>query len=226
MKNPRITLFAVLVVAAVALATVSILAYAYGGNATTNTYLNANTSGTNVYHSGMMGGDWSGMMSGMMGGTWGPAASVQTPVATQNAILPLVGLASLVGAAVTGTSGVAYYVTGFKVGITKRSQKSLVEDCPQNVITPYESVSKTLTSEERRVLDVLVSHNGKYLQKYLRAETGLSRLKTHRIVSRLAERGIVTLERSGNTNEVLLSNWLRLGTENSHRIEKAHNQNC
>ena len=218
MKNPRITIFSVLLVAAIALATVSILAYAYAGNAAANIYPNATTSGTNVYHSGMMGGDW----SGMMGGAWGPSSSVQSPTTTQTAILPLVGLAALVGAAVTGTGGVAYYLTGFKMGIDKHAPKSLVEDCPQNVITPYASVSKILTSEERQVLDVLVLHNGKYLQKYIRAETGLSRLKTHRIVSRLAERGIVTLERRGNTNEVLLSNWLRLETENSHRIGNAH----
>jgi uncharacterized membrane protein len=71
--------------------------------------------------------------------------------------------------------------------------------------TPYDSVSKTLTLEERKVVDVLTLHNGQYLQKYIRTETGLSRLKVHRIVSRLAERGIVTLEQTGNTNKVYLS---------------------
>ena len=54
-----------------------------------------------------------------------------------------------------------------------------------NVETPYDSVSKTLTTDERKVVDVLTSHNGQYLQKYVRAETGLSRLKIHRIVTRL-----------------------------------------
>jgi uncharacterized membrane protein len=95
------------------------------------------------------------------------------------------------------------------MGIAEHAPRSTVENSTENVTTPYTSVSKTLTSEERKVLDVLVSHNGKYLQKYIRAETELSRLKTHRIVSRLAERGIVTLERSGNTNEVRLSSWLQ-----------------
>jgi uncharacterized membrane protein len=77
-----------------------------------------------------------------------------------------------------------------------------------NVETPYDSVSKTLTVDERKVVDVLASHDGEYLQKYMRTETGLSRLKIHRIVTRLAERGIVTLEQSGNTNKVFLSSWL------------------
>jgi uncharacterized membrane protein len=75
--------------------------------------------------------------------------------------------------------------------------------------SPYESVSKTLTTEERRVLDVLVTHQRRYLQKYIRKEAGLSRLKTHRIIARFAERGIVTLKQSGNTNEVVLSDWLQ-----------------
>jgi len=71
-----------------------------------------------------------------------------------------------------------------------------------------ESVLKTLTEDERKVLEVLREHDGKYLQKYIRKEAGLSRLKTHRILARFAERGIVTLEKTGNTNEVQIVDWL------------------
>ncbi len=81
---------------------------------------------------------------------------------------------------------------------------------PQN---PIESVSKTLTAEERKVLDVLVAHQGRFLQKYIRKEAGLSRLKTHRIIARFAERGIVTLKPSGNTNEISLADWLNRDTK-------------
>jgi uncharacterized membrane protein len=73
----------------------------------------------------------------------------------------------------------------------------------------FASVVKTLTHEERRVVEVLAAHQGKYLQKYIRSETGYSRLQTHRIVARLAGRGIVTLKKTGNTNTVSLSNWLK-----------------
>jgi len=66
-----------------------------------------------------------------------------------------------------------------------------------------------LTNDERKVVEVLTSHDGKYLQKYIRNDAGLSRLQTHRIVARLAERGIVTLEKTGNTNMVVLANWLK-----------------
>ena len=68
---------------------------------------------------------------------------------------------------------------------------------------------KTLTPDEKKVMDVLVAHQGKYLQKYVVKESGLSRLKTHRIIARFAERGIVTVKEFGNTNEVVLSDWVR-----------------
>ena len=68
---------------------------------------------------------------------------------------------------------------------------------------------KTMTPEEQKVLNVLVSHQGKYLQKYIGKEVGLSRLKTHRIVARFAQRGIVTVKEFGNTNEIVVSDWVR-----------------
>jgi hypothetical protein len=68
---------------------------------------------------------------------------------------------------------------------------------------------KTMTPEEQKVLNVLVAHQGKYLQKYVSKEAGLSRLKTHRIVARFAQRGIVTVKEFGNTNEVVVSDWVR-----------------
>ena len=68
---------------------------------------------------------------------------------------------------------------------------------------------RTSKPDERKVLEVLAAHNGKYLQKYISKETGLSKLRTHRIIARFVERGIVTASRSGNTNEVSLADWLK-----------------
>ncbi|MCP8315648.1 MAG: hypothetical protein H3Z51_02135 [archaeon] len=78
----------------------------------------------------------------------------------------------------------------------------------------YDTIIKTLKPDERLVLEVLRKHDGKYLQKWIRKETGLTRLKTHRIIARLAERGIVTVKIYGNTNEVALSSWIKLNDEN------------
>jgi hypothetical protein len=68
-------------------------------------------------------------------------------------------------------------------------------------------VMRTLKPEERKVVDVLKVHGGTYLQKFITQETGMSRLKTHRVVATLSERGIVRTEKKGNTNEVSLAKW-------------------
>jgi len=72
-----------------------------------------------------------------------------------------------------------------------------------------EVLLKTMTPEEQKVITVLLAHQGKYLQKYVVKEAGLSRLKTHRIVARFAERGIVSVKEFGNTNEILLADWVK-----------------
>jgi uncharacterized membrane protein len=68
-------------------------------------------------------------------------------------------------------------------------------------------VLRTLKPDEKIVVGTLKIHGGTYLQKYVSQETGLSRLKTHRVVAKLAERGIVLVEKRGNTNEVSLAKW-------------------
>jgi uncharacterized membrane protein len=72
-------------------------------------------------------------------------------------------------------------------------------------------VLRTLKPEERKVVTVLEAHGGTYMQKFITKETGLSRLKTHRVVAALSERGIVHVEKRGNTNEVSLAKWFQEG---------------
>ena len=72
-------------------------------------------------------------------------------------------------------------------------------------------VVKTLKPEERSIVNVLDVHGGTYLQKYITKEAGLSRLKTHRVVASLSERGIVQVEKYGNTNQVKLAKWFHDG---------------
>src|ERR1700751_3647754 len=72
-------------------------------------------------------------------------------------------------------------------------------------------VLKTLKPDERTVVEVLSMHGGTCLQKFISKESGLSRLKTHRVVAALSERGIVTAEKHGNTNQVTLVKWFHEG---------------
>jgi hypothetical protein len=155
-------------------------------------------------------------MNGMMGGTGYSGYAAPSYLW----IIP----AGLIGFVAIGIIGLAFYIAFPEIKPTttldeKGKMNPVSSDVPKAPVakivspnappSPYESVSKTLTNEERRVLDVLVTHQGRYLQKYIRKEAGLSRLKTHRIIARFAERGIVTLKHSGNTNEVVLSDWLQ-----------------
>lgn len=158
---------------------------------------------------------WSGM-GGMMGGTSGSQAQVQ------NSAAPYFGVVfvALTAVALVGIGGMVYFVAfpqirtapfaaqlGFKGSVIQTLGVQAPEAAA--VASPYESVTKTLTGDERKVIEVLKAHGGKYLQKYIRNDAGFSRLQTHRLVARLAERGIVTLEKTGNTNAVLLANWLK-----------------
>jgi hypothetical protein len=155
--------------------------------------------------------NWMGQMGNMMGG--------QTTTSAQNSAgyFGLVFIV-LVALAVVSVGGLVYFVAfpelkfsraGNLGGLGSGSVSTASVEASGLAVTPYDSVLKTLTSDERKVLEILKSHEGKYLQKYIRSESGFSRLQTHRIVARLAERGIVSLEKTGNTNAVLLTNWLK-----------------
>ena len=167
---------------------------------------------------------WRGMgMGGMMGGTSSSTPQTTTPQATTPSFLWVIP-AALIGLVIIGAIGSIFYLAFPEIKPTRKlqdpSKSETVSDVlprdpiaqtvsPSARLRPYESVAKTMTPEERKVLDVLIAHGGSYLQKYIRKDAGLSRLQTHRIIARFAERGIVTLKQSGNTNDVVLSDWLK-----------------
>lgn len=156
-------------------------------------------SSTSLYPSNWIGDMW-GHMGGMMGTTGDP---VQDPILPYFSLMVVV----FVGLAIASAGGLIYFFMFPEIKSNHRTTNS-AQSSSENATAAYEAVIKTLTDEEQKVIQVLTVHDGKYLQKYIRKEAGLSRLKTHRILSRLAARGIVTLSKFGNTNEVLLSDWL------------------
>jgi len=117
----------------------------------------------------------------------------------------------LIGIVIVGIGGVVYFQLYPEITTAnQRIQQSIqTQTQTQGGTTPLESILKTSSEDERKVLKVLMSHEGKYLQKYIRKEAGLSRLKTHRVLAHLAERGIVTLEELGNTNQVRIADWVK-----------------
>ncbi len=71
-----------------------------------------------------------------------------------------------------------------------------------------DAVLRVLKDDEKKVIETLVSEGGTMLQKDIRWKAGFSRVKTHRILYRLAERGIVISEKHYNTNKITLADWL------------------
>lgn len=156
---------------------------------------------------GTNNGNGYGGMGGMMNQT--PA-----PTATASSMLPYYGVlfAVLIAVTIVGVIGVSYYLVypQIRMGPTPTVAIATQQtNATTASVSAYETVSKTLTDDERKIITVLQAHQGKYLQKYIKSETGLSRLQTHRILARLADRGIVSLEKTGNTNQVQLADWLQ-----------------
>jgi hypothetical protein len=75
-----------------------------------------------------------------------------------------------------------------------------------------DAVLRVLNEDERKVIETLVQEGGTMLQKDIRWKTSFSRVKTHRILFRLAKRGIVSAEKYYNTNKITLADWLQKGS--------------
>jgi uncharacterized membrane protein len=183
------------------------------------------TSSPAYYDSSWMKQMWSGTgNTGMGGGMMGNGGTTTTSYLW---IIPVV-LGTVVAVAVIG---VAFYLAfpelkyirgscvpnsaKTEIGSQTANQPLESSNSPTNIMktekvsNSCDVILKTMTPEEKKVLNVLVAHQGKYLQKYVSKEAGLSRLKTHRIVARFAQRGIVTVKEFGNTNEIVVSEWVK-----------------
>ena len=117
-------------------------------------------------------------------------------------------LVSFVVLAVVGLAGLAYFLAYPEMGPGPAATEQVSPAASGGEEMSWAVLMKTSKPEEMRVLEVLAAHEGSYLQKFIVKESGLSRLKTHRIISRFVERGNVVAEKSGNTNEISLAPWL------------------
>ena len=152
--------------------------------------------------------DWWTDMWDHMGGMMGGTGSVYSSYSVYFGILFVIVVAIVVVSAV----GLVYFIMLPEIknsdAILQNTGSQKSRELNSNGSSAYESVLKTLNEDEKKVLHVLRNHDGKYLQKYIRHEAKLSRLKTHRVLARFADRGMVSLQKSGNTNEVTLVEWL------------------
>ncbi len=72
----------------------------------------------------------------------------------------------------------------------------------------FEDVMKVLREDEKKVCMAIWKEGGTALQKDVRWMTGLSKVKTHRVVARLASRGVITVSKEDRRNRLSLASWL------------------
>ena len=70
---------------------------------------------------------------------------------------------------------------------------------------------KFLSKEERLVVERLVQEKGKALQAEISRIEGLGKVRSHRILRRLEDRGVIKLESFGKTNIVRFTNGISKG---------------
>ena len=108
---------------------------------------------------------------------------------------------------VVAVSVLGYSLVFPNLSIDKSKEKTLrpTEEKGESALN---AVLRVLNDDERKVIETLVAEGGTMLQKDIRWKTGLSRVKTHRILFRLTKREIVSAEKYHNTNRIVLADWL------------------
>lgn len=138
-------------------------------------------SGMFLSHFFMMGGSFGGMGTTMFAAMLWPTV--------------------LVAAIGVGVGVIVYYLL-----VPEIRPSRIVDASPP---TDYrDAVLRMLKDDERRVVEALNSSGGTAFQRDVQRATGFSKVKTHRVIARLAERRLIEVTQAGRTNEIRLPSWL------------------
>lgn len=66
-----------------------------------------------------------------------------------------------------------------------------------------------LSTDERKVVEKLIEEKGKILQSEITRIEGLGKVKSHRILQKLSDRGVIEIEKHGKTNIVKLTKTIK-----------------
>ena len=111
------------------------------------------------------------------------------------------------------TIGVIAYSIIFPEIVLEKNQNLNSEE---GFLTSFEGVMRVLREDERNVCMALWKEGGTALQKDVRWITGLSKVKTHRAVARLASRGVIMVEKGDKGNRLSLASWLYKNTRDKN----------
>ena len=70
---------------------------------------------------------------------------------------------------------------------------------------------KFLNTDERKLVNLLIDNKGKALQAEASRLPGMSKLKSHRVVQKLVDKGVIESEKVGKTNIVKFTKEIREG---------------
>ena len=105
---------------------------------------------------------------------------------------------------------VAMGIFGILSGVLGYSlMKQTIEQQKKVVKTNTDIIFKFLAKEDREVLRLLLEKGGMTTQSEIAKANNMSRLRAHRAVRKLEERGIVHVERHGKINMIRLVDELR-----------------
>lgn len=152
----------------------------------------------------MMSGMMPGSMSSMMSESMVSMPLLWPSVLTISSVAVLIGLAYLI----------AFPTIKFSDSDANVAQNHISAEAPD----PLSILIRVSKPEERAVLEVLRGSGGICRQKDIVLKTGLSKIKVHRIIARLAERGAVQVKKTGKTNEITVPSWLMQSQPESHTL--------
>jgi len=107
---------------------------------------------------------------------------------------------------------VAYSIIFPEIMIEEGENLNVEEGFPSS----FEGVMKVLREDEKKVCMAIWEEGGTAMQKDVRWATKLSKVQAHRVVARLASRGIISVRKEGNRNTLSLASWLHRNTSDKN----------
>jgi DNA-binding MarR family transcriptional regulator len=86
-----------------------------------------------------------------------------------------------------------------------KKRNSSLDKIPYQEIENKNIILKFLNPSERKVIEALIENDGKILQSEITRMKGMTKLKTHRAVTDLERKGVITRESYGKTYRIFLS---------------------
>lgn len=140
----------------------------------------------------------SSMMSGMMSHIVGESMTN----------MPLLWPSLLTISAAVVLIGLGYLIAFPAIKFSEVMAPVATDPFSTGALDPLTILIRVSKPDERAVLEVLRGSGGMCRQKDIVFKTGLSKIKVHRILARLSERGAIQVKKTGKTNEVTVPNWL------------------